>query len=456
MADLLPATAAAARHRIATAQAQGRAPSVLGAIIRDGAPVLVHGCGAVEGQTPTVDTQYRIGSITKTFVAVLVMRLRDEGRLELTDQLESHLPGTAAGEVSIAQLLSHTAGLASETPPPWWERSPGTVRPGLADLLGADPFRHPAGRHFHYSNPGFGLLGALVGRLRGVPWTEALRDEVLTPLGLRRTTASPQAPHAVGYAVHPWADVLLPEPAEDAGLMAPAGQLWSTAADLSRFAGFLLDGHPDVLSADTLEQMRAPASGALDPGWDATYGLGLQLARLHGHTLFGHTGSMPGFLATLWVEREQRLAAVAFGNATSGINISGLAGDLLHLVAEREPREPEPWVPLREIDPDLLALTGPWYWGANPFALRLRAERDLELTPLSGQGRASRFRSLPDGSWVGRDGYYLGEILRVERAPDGAVSHLDIGSFVFTRAPYDASAPVPGGVDPRGWRPGPV
>src|SRR5690349_9499915 len=148
----------------------------------------------IDGHEPDGDTQYRIGSLTKTFIAVLVMRLRDEGRLDLADPLGKYLDagpagGRAAG-ATIAQLLSHTAGLASETPGPWWERSPGELRPGLADILSPAP--HPAGRLFHYSNPGYGLLGALVGQLRGHGWEDALRQEILDPLGMARTTLAPR------------------------------------------------------------------------------------------------------------------------------------------------------------------------------------------------------------------------------------------------------------------------
>lgn len=71
---------------------------------------------SVEGHGPDENVQYRVGSITKTFTAVLVMRLRDEGLLDLADALEKHLPGTGAGEATIAQLLAHTAGLAAESP----------------------------------------------------------------------------------------------------------------------------------------------------------------------------------------------------------------------------------------------------------------------------------------------------------------------------------------------------
>ena len=118
--------------------------------------------------------------------------------------------------MTIAQLLSHTAGLPAESPGPWWERTPGSLRPELPDVFGEAP-RIPAGRVHHYSNPGYTLLGSLVERVRGAAWGEVLRREVLEPLGMTRTALHPSAPHAEGWAVHPWADVLLPEPVEDLG-----------------------------------------------------------------------------------------------------------------------------------------------------------------------------------------------------------------------------------------------
>ncbi|MDJ0342032.1 serine hydrolase domain-containing protein [Streptomyces sp. H10-C2] len=450
--ELLPATRRALLHRIARGQAEGRTPAMVGAVVRDGATVWTGGRSMMEGHAPDGDTQFRIGSLTKTFVAVLVMRLRDEGRLDLADSLGQHLPGTDLGHPTIAQLLAHTSGLAAETPGPWWERTPGDLRPQLADLLGAEPVKHPAGRVHHYSNPGFALLGALVERLRGRPWGEALRAEVLEPLGMARTTLLPQSPHAGGWAVHPWADVMQPEPLHDTGRMAPAGQLWSTADDLCRWAVFLAEGGKRVLDAASLAEMRTPASAPAGTDWDSGYGLGMQLLRRDGRVLAGHTGSMPGFLAALWVGVEDGVGALVLTNATSGPQPGAIAADLLAIVADNEPRIPAPWRPRSAADPALLALTGPWYWGTTPFVLRLRAERDLELAPLNGQGRAARFRAEPDGTWTGLDGYYAGETLRVVRDGDGTVLHLDLGSFVFAREPYEESAEVPGGVDPEGWR----
>ncbi|MFF4549590.1 serine hydrolase domain-containing protein [Streptomyces sp. NPDC001406] len=452
--ELLPGTRRALLHRIAVAQAEGRAPSLVAAVVRDGRAVWHGARTSVDGHARDENVQYRIGSITKTFTAVLVLRLRDEGLLDLGDPLEKHLPGTGAGEATIAELLAHTGGLAAESPGPWWERTPGSLRPELADVLGEQPLLHPVGRRHHYSNPGYTLLGALVEELRGAPWEDVLRREILEPLGLCRTSAQPQAPHAGGWAVHPWADVMLPEPAEDLGRMAPAGQLWSTSGDLARFAAFLATGDDRVLSAESVREMRTPAAPAeaADVAEGASYGLGLQIQHRHGRLLVGHSGSLPGFLANLVISVADDVAAVVLANCTSGPVLSAVGADLVRIVAEAEPRIPGPWRPLREADPFVVELAGQWYWGTQAFALRVTADGLISLGPLSGNGRRSRFRPNGDGTWTGLEGYYAGELLRPVRRPDGAVSHLDLGSFVFTRQPYEEGAPVPGGVDPEGWR----
>ncbi|WP_351230570.1 serine hydrolase domain-containing protein [Streptomyces sp. NPDC002133] len=450
---LLPSTERALLHRVATAQSEGRSPSLVGAVARDGRRVWSGARSCVDGHVPDADTQYRIGSLTKTFTAVLVLRLRDEGLLDLGDPLEKHLPGTGVGEVTIAQLLGHSAGLAAESPAPWWERTPGSLRPKLGDVLGERPMLHPVGRRHHYSNPGYTLLGSLIEAVRAEPWEAVLRRDILEPLGLGRTSTQPQAPHAAGWAVHPWADVMMPEPAQDLGLMAPAGQLWSTASDLCRFAGFLAEGDDRVLSAESVREMRTPSVPLEAGDWESGYGLGLQIVRRGGRTLIGHTGSLPGFVACLWVSVEEGVAGVALANATSGPLTGAVAADLVRIVVEAEPRLPEPWRPMREVDESLLELAGPWYWGTSGFGLKLVADRGLELYPLKGNGRGSRFRAPEDGDgWIGLDGYFAGETLRVVRRADRSVDHLDLGSFAFTREPYDPAADVPGGVDQGGWR----
>ncbi|MGY5883923.1 serine hydrolase domain-containing protein [Modestobacter lacusdianchii] len=436
---VLPTTARTLLARTARVQRDSRAPSLVAGVVRDGG--LAWSAGRGDVAEPHTDVQYRLGSISKTVTAVVVMRLRDEGRLGLDDPLERHVPGTPLGDRTIGQLLAHLAGATSESPGGWWERVPGG---SLADLqlTGADVVLGAA-RRFHYSNLGFGLLGELVARHRARSWEDVVRDEVLGPLGMTRTTPRPSGRAAQGSAVHPWADVVLPEPEHDAGVMAAAGQLWATLTDLAGFAAFLLGDTGDVLSPATLEEMTVPAGvDPSVPGWSA-YGLGLQVLRVDGHTLVGHGGSMPGFLAGVFVDRAEQLGAVSLANTTSGLEplVPGLLSD----VRSAEPRVVEAWTP--SAPPVPLEVLGVWFWGPAPHVLRAQPGGLLHLGPLPGRaGRASRFAAREDGTWVGLDGYYAGETLRI--APD----HLDLATFVFTRTPYDPGAPVPGGVDEGGWQ----
>ena len=436
---VLPSTARLLLARTARAQREGRAPGLVAGVVRDSG--LAWSAGRGDVPEPHTDVQYRLGSISKTVTAVAVMRLRNEGRLRLDDPLDRHLPGTPFGDRTVGQLLSHLAGASAESPGGWWERTSGG---SLNDLgLGPDDVVLGAARRFHYSNLGFGLLGELVARLRGTSWEDAVTTEVLAPLGMARTTPRPVPPAAEGRAVHPWADVVLTEPEHHAGVMAAAGQLWSTLEDLGRFAAFLIGDTGDVLDPATIEEMTVPAGvDSSAPGWSA-YGLGVQVLRVDGRTLVGHGGSMPGFLAAVFVDREERTGAVSLANTTSGLDavVFGLLADL----RAAEPGIVEPWRPSPSLVP--LGLLGVWFWGPAPYVLRAVGGGLLHLGPLPGRnGRASRFTARDDGTWVGLDGYFAGETLRI------AEDHLDLDTFVFTRTPYDPEAPVPGGIDEGGWR----
>jgi len=436
---VLPSTARTLLARTARVQRDGRAPSLVAGVVRDGG--LAWSAGRGDVAESFTDVQYRLGSISKTVTAVAVMRLRDEGRVDLDDPLEEHVPGTPLGGRTVGQLLSHLSGATSESPGGWWERVPGGSLEELR-LTGEDVVLGAA-RRFHYSNLGFGLLGELVARHRERPWEDVVRDEVLHPLGMTRTAPRPTGPAAQGTAVHPWADVVLPEPEHSAGVMAAAGQLWATLADLGRFAAFLLGDTGEVLAPATLEEMTVPAGvDSSAPGWSA-YGLGLQVLRVDGSVLVGHGGSMPGFLAGVFVDRAEQAGAAMLANTTSGLDalVPGLLADL----RAAEPRVVEAWTPAPSPVP--LDLLGVWFWGPAPHVLRAQAGGLLHLGPMPGRGgRASRFAPRDDGTWVGLDGYYAGETLRI--APD----HLDLATFVLTRTPYDPEAPVPGGVDEAGWR----
>ncbi|MBM9459112.1 beta-lactamase family protein [Nocardioides sp. zg-536] len=429
---------------LARLQAAGRLPSVVAAVARGGEPVW-SGALSVDPTGPEVSpgTSYRIGSITKTLTAVLVLQLRDEGRLGLDDPV-GRFVGEAGGyaDVSLTRLLSHTGGLQSEPVGSWWER---TGSGGAAALLAANDGAGrvaAAGEWFHYSNLGYALLGEVVARLRGVSWWQAVRERLLEPLGMSATDYHPPADHAPGRSVDHFAHTLTPEPLTDTGAMAPAGQLWSTTADLLRWADFLVTGHPDVLGAATLEEMARPVPPA------ALYGLGVRRAELGpdgapGTTLWGHTGSMPGFLASLFVDRATRDAAVLLTNATTGLDTAAVPGQLLAGLPVDAEDGWERWAPSVAVPAEASELLGVWFWGNTAFGLEWHGEQ-LLLRDLRFAEVEERF-TLDGGRIVGTAGYHRGERLRVHRSTDGTVSHLECATFVYTRTPYDVTVPIPGG-----------
>ncbi len=453
-------------HRLATAQSSHRLPSVVAGLARADQVLWTGAAGLVEGHPPTSDTQYRIGSITKTVVAVAIMQLRDAGTLTLTDPITDHLgpawdvAKTTLEHIRIGHLLMHTAGLAAETQGPWWERTAGSDEADLAADIAARPHPHTPGSRFHYSNVGFAILGAILSHHHDMPWDAVIGRDVLTPLGLARTTARPHQPAAPGQAVHPFADVVLAEPEHDARAMAPAGQLWSTVPDMLRWGAFLAGQvtEADVLSPETLAEMRVPGALNDTPGqaWTVAHGLGLQVFHDTGSHWVGHGGSMPGFLAAVQADPETDVCVTVATNSTAGLD-RALMADVRSMVEEAFPRQPTVWQP-REIPVDVRELAGTWYWGPTPLTLRITGtpEETLVLTPQGEHGRGSRFtRSGPQAPWVGQDAYYAGEVLQPVRDAEARLTHLDLASFVLTRTPYPDSDVVPGGVHPDGWGPGP-
>jgi hypothetical protein len=273
----------------------------------------------------------------------------------------------------------------------------------------------------------------------GDDWPTLLDKRVLSPLGMTRTTYHPAEPFARGYVVHPYHGTLREEPRLDSGAMAPAGQLWSTVADLSRWAAFLADPDPDVLVPETVAEMCSPVVMTDPDRWTAGHGLGLVLWRRGERVFVGHAGSMPGYLATLAVHRPSRTGVVAFANAYTlhGTTITDLGLDLLTAVLDREPSYPEPWTAATAPPPaEAEQLAGRWWWMGREFAVGWDADREeLVLTPVTVPDTPWRFVRDSTDKWRGRAGMNDGELLRVRRARSGAVHALDIATFVFTREP---------------------
>ncbi|MET7399020.1 serine hydrolase domain-containing protein [Dactylosporangium sp. NPDC005572] len=424
-------------------QAEARVPALSVAVHRADRPLWTFQVGADAG------TQLRIGSVTKTFTAVLVMQCRDDGLLDLDDQIARHLPVKAHGELAIGRMLSHLSGLQREPFGDVWDTMAAPDVEGLlAQLDRAEQVLRP-GLRFHYSNLAIALLGHLVGRLRGGTWEEVLRDRILEPLGLHDTAPVPARP-ATGYMVDAWSDYAHPERPDDFGAVGPAAQLWSTAADLARWAAFLadpreMDPNGAILAAPTVEEMRAPQAVTEDVLWARGFGLGLIVHPQAGPERIvhvGHDGAMPGFLAGAYGRvggsgTPGALAVAALGSSGTAGEILELPHELLAAVVAEDPADIAPWVPGEPAPPQYRSVLGRWWSEGFEYAFSWRdgglQARGVDHPAARPPARFAPVEGEPDvlRTVSGRE---AGELLRLTRDEEGRVVRMHWATYRVTRA----------------------
>ena len=287
------------------------APGVVG-LVRTGERTWqgASGLGDLRANRPArAGDRFRIGSVTKSFLATVVLQLVGEGRLSLDDNLERWLPGLVPGgeRITVRQLLNHTSGLYNYTddlPEP-----PRRFRPRelVAIATGHKPLFAP-GTEFSYSNTNYILAGLLVERVTGQPLADQLERRIFQPLGLDdtelpTTQRALAGPHARGYAppdkdwqVSDGPARLVDVTEMDTSWAWAAGAMVSTTADLARFYQALLGGQ--LLPPEQLKQMRTTVD-ASQVGHGTRYGLGLEVLRPGcGVELWGHGGSLEGYGTT--------------------------------------------------------------------------------------------------------------------------------------------------------------
>lgn len=435
-------------------QAEARVPALSVALHRDDRSLwtLTVGDSGNPDHPLDPDSRFRIGSVTKTFTAVLVMQARDEGLLDLDDPIAKHLEVPAHGDATIRRLLSHTAGFQREPYGDVWDTliSPD-AKTMLADLERVERVL-PNNRRFHYSNLGMAVLGQLVARLRGGTWSDVVRERITGPLGLDATTAAPTGQSVVGYLVDAYSDAARPEPQLDMGGASAAAQLWSTAGDLARWAAFLvspeiIDPRGEVLAAATVDEMRWPLTTTDEQLWAAGFGLGLILqpqsptAQCKRVVHVGHDGAMPGFLAGAYGRRGGEgnpgaLGCAVLGSSGTAVEINELVHELLRLAVELDPADIKPWAPAAPAPAEYRSILGQWWSEGMPFVF---SWHDGTLQARAADAPADRppavFRPLPDQLDVLRtvSGREAGERLRLTRDERGVVVRMHWATYRLTR-----------------------
>jgi D-alanyl-D-alanine carboxypeptidase len=254
----------------------------------------------------TADTKYRIASITKTYTAVMIFQLVEEGRLKITDTLDKFFPQIPnASRITIAHILHHRSGIPDIEPDGVFGRQPRTQDEIVTRIAQGKPNFEPDTRH-RYSNSGYILLGFIVEKAGGKSYPDALRDRITSRLGLKNTYAgsgntNPDRNESLSYRyLGGWREV----EELDFSVVAGAGGIVSTTADMTAFIKSLFD--LKLVSKDSLTQMTTMRDGE---------GMGFEVHTFAGRTCYGHTGGSNSSGAWLTYCPEEKLALAYATNA---------------------------------------------------------------------------------------------------------------------------------------------
>ncbi len=322
-------------------------PGLVFGVVIDGDVAQVKGLGVrdLKSREPvTPDTIFRIASMTKSFTAMAILRLRDEGKLSLDDPAAKWIPQLSrlryptrdTRPISIRDLLTHGAGFPEDNP--WGDRQLGASEETLTRWLEEGlPFSTPPDTAFEYANYGFALLGRIVSKVAGVPYREYIEYSILAPLGLRASTLEPSAApatlRATGYRKS--GESYAEEPSLPHGAFGAMGGLLTSGRDLGRYVAYLLsafpprdDDEPGPVRRSSLREMqkpwRAAAFAANRPTPDAPlsafstfYGFGLSVRQdCRFNRMVSHGGGLPGFGSTMVWLPDYGVGIFAMANLT--------------------------------------------------------------------------------------------------------------------------------------------
>ena len=277
-------------------------------------------------RTPDQLTTSRVASITKTFTATAILKLRDAGMLELEDPLVLHIPEFAAARalagtlegVTIKRLLTHHSGLSTEPPLPTWAKPKFPEIGRIIDAISDAEVVIPQDSQWKYSNFAFGLLGEVVHRLTGKSYTEYVGSEIIRPLDLDYTTFDIEdvgpGRIATGYipAVPPGSDLRKAPYAHLQGLTS-AGQLHSNVHDLARWIGFHTGAiESSVLGIQSLDEMHRPVYISADWSWGQA--LGWRAHRRGERVYMEHGGGIHGYSSQVVFNKPARMGAITLAN----------------------------------------------------------------------------------------------------------------------------------------------
>jgi CubicO group peptidase (beta-lactamase class C family) len=283
---------------VAAEMSRQHIPGLSLAVVRAGKVIKAQGYGTadLEHEIPvTPQTVFKIGSVSKQFLATGIMLLVQDGRLSVEDPIVTHFAGAPEswGGITLRHFLTHTSGVLREGP----AFDPLKVQPDSVVIRSAfaRPLEFATGSKYQYCNVCYFTLADIIARVSGKPWDGFLAERVFHPMGMtatRTTTTTELVPHrARGYT---WRDTGYVNAPEFLALR-PSGAFLSTVLDLAKWDAALYEDR--VLTKGSRTAMWTPVR--LTDGGASGYGFGWQLDSLDGHWRVHHGGSLPGFRAEM-------------------------------------------------------------------------------------------------------------------------------------------------------------
>lgn len=363
---------------------------------------------AETGQPASAETVYRVGSVSKLFTDIAVMQLVESGEVDLDAPVQSYVPTFApdnptATAITLRQLMSHRSGLIREPPAGHYFDDSGTdLAATVASLNGTQQIYPPTTRQ-KYSNAGIAVVGYTLEVTQDEPFTEYVKRSVLEPLGMTNSAFTPDPDVIDDLAdAYMWGfdRDLFAAPTFELG-MSPAGSMYSTVLDLSRFMSAMFrrgEGENGrILSEESLEAMWEPQFA--DPGATNGYGLGFGVGERDGERWLGHGGAIYGFSTQLAFLPDAGLGVIVVSAVDgTGTVVDRVAEAALDLMRAARDGEPLPLGLLEGTDPidpaQARALDGVFESDAGGFEFDERGG-SLFMTPLRG-GATVEVRSRGD------------------------------------------------------------
>lgn len=270
-----------------------------------------------------------IGSITKSFTAGAILRLAEEGKLDLQDNVRKHVPDASVGDyvVTIEQLLTHTSGIPTLVDVDdffAWAKQKRSTQELLAQTYGAS-FHFDPGQGFAYSDTGYILLGAVLETLGSNSWDQVIREKVTIPLSLHSVNSAEHAPPPPGYDVVD--DTIYEAESIDWSVPHASGSLVATAEDLLHWVHAWRDGA--IADSDLLRP--AWQARTLPNGTTSGYGYGWKRCNFEGRVAIQHGGWVPGYTASILYLPEEDLTAICMTNGDGGVEAGYLTRRLLRM-----------------------------------------------------------------------------------------------------------------------------